>query len=487
MLLSSLRPRLALLAVPLIALCLAILLYRLAVTFEFGGDEGYELIKAFLCSQGFRLYTDIWNDQPQFHTMLLSLLFRLFGPFSLVGRLLTVAFSVLLLLSCYEIIKLRSGKPPAIVAVLLLLSCPAYAEASVSAMLGLPALSLGLLSVWLIFRYQHSNREWLLMLSGFCMGLALQTKLTSLLVMPSVLIEFLARNRRSQPGHSFLFALVRYGAFVIAGLLVVKCFYPEENTSALLRPHFSPLTRESFAYDSPLRSLLHSFYGYADWTLAAIFGGVYVLRRGGLDLLFPIGLLTTLLLAHSIHKPYWSYYWVHFLVPLAWLAANGLLQVYALLRQGHSARQPWSLFWTLGSLLLASTFAALTLERTIEVGEKILSRNASADWAIVARMRDYAPVSRWVYTDKPIYAFHARLRILPPLAVITLKRIASDRLTGLDIVNELERYRPEQIVLRGLLPMDEDLRQYLDAKYTALESNGWATLFLEVILNLVEN
>ncbi len=52
----------------------------LRTALEFGGDEGYELMKGFLVSLGHPLYREVWNDQPPLHTELLTLLFRLFGP-----------------------------------------------------------------------------------------------------------------------------------------------------------------------------------------------------------------------------------------------------------------------------------------------------------------------------------------------------------------------------------------------------------------------
>src|SRR5579859_5817859 len=57
----------------------------LGTAFQFGPDEGYEFMKAFLVSVGHPLYSEIWNDQPPLHTEILALLFRLFGPSALVG------------------------------------------------------------------------------------------------------------------------------------------------------------------------------------------------------------------------------------------------------------------------------------------------------------------------------------------------------------------------------------------------------------------
>jgi hypothetical protein len=39
---------------------------------QIGADEGFELAKALLVKDGFRLYTDIWSDQPPLYTHILA-------------------------------------------------------------------------------------------------------------------------------------------------------------------------------------------------------------------------------------------------------------------------------------------------------------------------------------------------------------------------------------------------------------------------------
>ena len=65
--------------------CVAILIYPSLIGLGFGGvfqlgvDEGYELIKGWMVSEGFLLYEQVWNDQPPLHTLLLGALFKGFG------------------------------------------------------------------------------------------------------------------------------------------------------------------------------------------------------------------------------------------------------------------------------------------------------------------------------------------------------------------------------------------------------------------------
>jgi hypothetical protein len=67
--------------------------------FQFGSDEGFELMKGWLVSMGHPLYSQIWNDQPPLHTEFLGLVFRVFGPSAFAARCLSVAFSIALVAS----------------------------------------------------------------------------------------------------------------------------------------------------------------------------------------------------------------------------------------------------------------------------------------------------------------------------------------------------------------------------------------------------
>lgn len=64
--------------------------------FQFGGDEGHELMKALLVSRGHPLYKEVWNDQPPLYTLIVGAFFWLIGPSAFAARIITVGFSALL-------------------------------------------------------------------------------------------------------------------------------------------------------------------------------------------------------------------------------------------------------------------------------------------------------------------------------------------------------------------------------------------------------
>jgi 4-amino-4-deoxy-L-arabinose transferase-like glycosyltransferase len=176
-----------------VALCA---LAPLGSAFQFGGDEGYELMKGLLLSRGRLLYSEIWSDQPPVHTALLAALFHFTGPSILAARLLSVAFGGLLIGSLYELARRRSGHGAALLAAALLIPSSYFLQLAVSAMIVLPAFALGLFAVVLLDYYVESRKAHWLALSGLALGLGLQTKLTAGLVVAPAAIDFWLRERR---------------------------------------------------------------------------------------------------------------------------------------------------------------------------------------------------------------------------------------------------------------------------------------------------
>jgi hypothetical protein len=79
---------------------------------------------------------------------------------------------------------------------------------------------------------------------------------------------------------------------------------------------------------------------------------------------------------------------------------------------------------------------------------------------LLAAMSDHASQVRWLYTDRPIFAFLTGIPIPPNLAVVTQKRVLSGDLTDEEITATLEAYSPEMILNSrfGLPVVDEYMR-----------------------------
>jgi hypothetical protein len=105
--------------------------------------------------------------------------------------------------------------------------------------------------------------------------------------------------------------------------------------------------------------------------------------------------------------------------------------------------------------------------RFVGVGSVLLSARRVEQSALVANMKKFASRTRWVYTRGDICPFHARLRLVPDLAVIPAKRVWSGRLTADQALAAVKKYRPEQMMLRVQeLQLESGIREFADSDYT---------------------
>jgi hypothetical protein len=66
------------------------------------------------------------------------------------------------------------------------------------------------------------------------------------------------------------------------------------------------------------------------------------------------------------------------------------------------------------------------------LGTDLFSR--LSDSPVVAKMKEYAGRTHWVYAQQVIYALHAGLPVPLELAVVTLKRFWSDQVSTAEVV-----------------------------------------------------
>ncbi|MCD6338646.1 MAG: glycosyltransferase family 39 protein [Verrucomicrobia bacterium] len=222
----------------------------LRTAFEIGGDEGYELMKGLLCSQGYQLYAPVWNDQPPLHTALLSALFRAFGPSAFAGRLLTLGFASVLLAALLASVGTREGTMAALIAGGFLLGMPFFLMLSVSVMLEIPAFAVGLVSAWLLVQWVERERWTWLALSGAFMGAALMIKLTVALLLPGMVVEIVLAGWRSKSEARattimrMLAVWAAVTALVVAGAV---WFSPGMTFGQIIGNHFNQALRAATA------------------------------------------------------------------------------------------------------------------------------------------------------------------------------------------------------------------------------------------------
>jgi 4-amino-4-deoxy-L-arabinose transferase-like glycosyltransferase len=300
-----------------------LLLAPLGTALQLGADEGYELMKGWLVSLGYPLYTEIWNDQPPLHTELLAAVFGLFGPSALAGRLLSIGFAMILVASLYQLVKLEFGRVASILSIVLLVSSSYFLQLSVSVMLELPAMALGLASLCSLANYISCRRRLWLIAAGVLYGCALQIKFTAAIFLPAIIAACLVGDPASK---GRLLAL-NLGAAFVTFVIILLAFCPLDAFLVFWRSHVTPKAADVAGYAWRPSSLLEDVPLLAGSAAALAFA----FWKRPRAMLPPIILLATVVAIHSWHRPHWNYYTIHFTIPMAWLGGVGIVEWFKLL------------------------------------------------------------------------------------------------------------------------------------------------------------
>ena len=95
---------------------------------------------------------------------------------------------------------------------------------------------------------------------------------------------------------------------------------------------------------------------------------------------------------------------------------------------------------------------------------------------LVAKMVDYAPMTDWVVTDVPMYAFRAGLPVPPYLVVSSQKRMVTGSLNERQVLDIVREWRPEQVLLgRFYFPT---VTKYLEDHYRLISPGSGPRLYL---------
>ncbi len=164
--------------------------------FEYDPDEGVYLMRAYLHAHGFELYKDVWMDQPPVFILILSNLFKIFGPSVPAARWLVLVFSGIFLWAVYRIISRTQNTFSAVWAVAMMIFSSLHIRSSVAVMGTIPSLSLAALSLYGLFLYGETGKRRYLVFSGGLFALAFLTRVFVIVFLPGILWEiFLIRRR----------------------------------------------------------------------------------------------------------------------------------------------------------------------------------------------------------------------------------------------------------------------------------------------------
>ncbi len=445
--------------------------------FVFDNDEGINVIKAVLMADGYPLYTQTWSDQPPVFTQLLQLAFATFGETMLVARLTVLALTVLLVWAFTGTIRLHLGTAAAWGALLLLMLADNFLRLSVSVMIGLPALSFALVAIYLLQLHKAKPRSWLLLLAGIAMGLALQTKFLTAILVPIAGLDLLEFGQDLWGNRPRFWRLLRdgllWGAVTVGVFALIGLYYNAFDLEMLLGAHLSGTVQAAYGDENSWAELLGFLrfdYGHL---LLALLGLLLVVAQRDRRALLPIGWLLLAFLLLLTHRPLWYHHYQMIAVPLCWLAAYLVPHFTALLnakQEGNQRRRPLpqiTLFTLITIVLLGLIY--LRGERTIPYYNQ-----RSYDAEVVTLLQSQAAQTHWVFADQAIYPFYAGLRVPPEIAVFSRKRFFGENLNNQILLNVMQSYQPEQVLLTRFkddLLADREFAAYLNAHYTMVQEN----------------
>lgn len=441
--------------------------------FAFSKDESFNVMKGMLVGRGHSLYGEIWSDQPPAFTYLLAGAFAVFGESIATARLVVLACSGALAGSIYAVLAVCGGRGAAIAGTAAFALLPHALVLSVSTLIGMPSLALAAVSLLLLSWWREDRGRLPLALSALCIAASVLTKFYTapLLVIFAAGIVMSPRNGDGRRAWAAAAQWLTMAIAIIAGTLALTA--GGHVGDQLLGPHLAA------RYDANRKIDEASLApGDAGLVLAlAACGAIEAVRQRSWPLLLALGWAVAGLIALARHHPIWAHHYFLYAVPCCMLA-------------GFAAGRGWD--WLLGlrrwtsplrrdtawpALLVAASLAALV--QMLPDAVRTLSsraREAGDDdcHAMVALMRERAGRTRWVATDRAIFAFRSGLPVPPELTLWSSKRGDAEDLGAL-LRSSVAQRGPELVLLhRYKGPAIDDI---LATRYRLVAANRAGRLY----------
>ncbi|MBW4671801.1 MAG: glycosyltransferase family 39 protein [Cyanomargarita calcarea GSE-NOS-MK-12-04C] len=452
-------------------------------------DEGIELIKASLHLQGFAMYADIWNDQPPLSTIILSFWLDLFGKSIFAARLLTLSFSTILVWSFCQILRIYLGNFPAIVGTLLLIISCNFLRLSISVMIGLPALALAMLSIYIFTLYKQKFSFLPIIISGSLLALSLQIKLFTAFLVPLIIFEFVqlkfTKYSQQQPKQNLFLDILLWVASVSFVFIIIGILCKSLNSEQLLQSHLETSVKTAFSKENSLKLTLLFFLQDFDYLLLAIPAIINIIKKRQWEKSLPIIWLSTVFILLINHRPVWYHHYLLISIPLTWLATYGITLSSDFFQQSnwYSHFKPNRLNkltlsgFAAGSLIFSILVTPIKLG-VIQLENHRYIEKSQDNIQLVNLVLEHKKSTKWFFTDCPIYAFYSGLRVPPEIAVLSHIRIESKTITRERLLSVFETYNPEQVLVCKSQTIHEYLNSYLDEHYLKIYQNHAGTHYL---------
>lgn len=203
-----------------------------------------------------------------------------------------------------------------------------------------------------------------------------------------------------------------------------------------------------------------------DIALLALMGIILLIKQKKWQLFFPVLWLTTALIILMLWRPIWDHYYLLVSIPICWLAAISFSQ-----KTNKSKKMDIFLRWITVALIII-TIARLPLKcyrtwRSVRISTG--GKATSEEYALVNLLLRYKPYIRWVFTDRPIFAFYANMLVPPELSLTTEeKREFKDTMAQNYLIDKLQKYNPELILLDRFKFYGPQVISYIERNYTKI-------------------
>jgi 4-amino-4-deoxy-L-arabinose transferase-like glycosyltransferase len=489
-------------ALPILLIIFIVLFLPFRYRFEFDHDEGINAIKALLNLKGYSLYSDVWNDQPPLFTFMLAVWLRVFGINVVVGRVLVICFSATIIWLTIQYLRRYYGDLHSVLGVLLVMMLPYYLRLSVSIMIGLPSISLALLSFFGLTLWHKSGKLGWLIVSSFTLGLSIMTKLFTGILVPLFLAGILISGVISYRQNKDWFQAYKPSILWLVGLSLVCGFcilfvVKIENISQIIQVHLSAGSSEYFSTYLENRSARYLMFMQESWPIfvLALIGGISACFSREWTAVYLVGWVVIGSIFLYINTPFWYHHQLLVTVPSAILAAIAAGDA---VQKGQNFLRSRKVS-ILGIILALVSIVFLALSFVTRIPNTLreldftfpnlgeISTEDFAEYEILASIWNYADETNWIYTDRPIFAFRAQLPVPPYLAVVSKKRLAAGGLSDNQILEILTEYKPEQIFQERTSL--QAVQEYMSRRnYRRVDSSKKYRLYVrEDLLNNPEN
>lgn len=470
-------------------------------TYHFNFDESLELTRVHLLSRGYEFFTEVWNDHPLGFPFILNFLSKLFELNLASARYIVLAFSCLNLLIFYCLMRLnRNSITAAAISVLILMTSKSYISYSGALFKEIPSLSLAILSLFLMSLYaHHSNRSRYiyLVLCALSFMISLEIKMAAITLIPTLAVIGISENvnnfnsvfliRKSKD--AFLWIASSISIFTLLSLTILPFSYhhligSHSNASekfAIINPELTVVTL--------LKSGLENDAAYVLLSLVAIFSILWSNRR--LRFLPPLLWLGFNLLRFSLITPVWNTYYLHLLIPAAWVICIFLndchledlfRKLFGRLIKRETRFSIMPSFALIAQILIAWVILFQIVLSTVEIvtapnprryqNRGLVLRNEASNRykksAVENFLEQYRGSDKVILTDNPYFIYRFELDTPPETAILSRKRVVTEGLDGDFILEVIDRRNPDFILLDRFLQdflSSQALSDYLEKNY----------------------